>query len=409
MSSNSAPHRRALSNIGGTLSSRGDPELVACFERAWMRAREESADELTHGFHTYPARMHPALANEILGSLAHPQARVLDPFCGSGTTLVEARRRGFRAAGVDLNPLALRVASVKTRVLSATMRDELNRCAENVARASEERVRQKAPSRAPLSPHDVKLYAPHVLRELAGLLAEIQSVEHEETRHLLEIVFSSMAIKFSQQKADTSREQSEKKIGRFVPTRFFLRKTGELCERLGDFADACPAEAEAPAPSLYAGDARRLPQVLPRGHRYDLVLSSPPYGGTYDYHAHHRLRLAWLQIRGNQFEKHEVGARRRLSQAPRGAGHWDQEMLDVLHAISARLYTRGPAEPLIILVMGDGHVGGKRVPADTQLEKLAAQAGLSCVAVSSETREDWQGGPARKEHLIALRQAGSAS
>ena len=103
MSSNSAPHRRALSNIGGTLSSRGDPELVACFERAWMRAREESADELTHGFHTYPARMHPALANEILGSLAHPQARVLDPFCGSGTTSTVARAWNRRSATIEFS------------------------------------------------------------------------------------------------------------------------------------------------------------------------------------------------------------------------------------------------------------------------------------------------------------------
>ena len=407
MSSISAPHRRALSNIGGTLKSRGDPKLVACFERAWLRARKESADELTHGFHTYPARMHPSLANEILVSLALSEARVLDPFCGSGTTLVEARRQGLRCAGVDLNPLALRVASVKSRTVTSAMRTHVEECAESVSRASEERVRAKAPSRAPLSPHDIKLYAPHVLRELAGLLTEIQSVEDEDTRQFLEIVFSSMAIKFSQQKADTSREQSEKKIGRLVPTRFFLRKTLELCERLGALNDASPTDG--PTPSLYVGDARKLPQVLPRGHRYDLVLSSPPYGGTYDYHAHHRLRLAWLQIKGGQFEKHEVGSRRRLSQDPKGAGQWDREMLDVLKAIVARLYTRGAHAPLIVFVMGDGHVGGRRIPADKQLEFLAHEAGLECVAVSSETREDWQGGPARKEHLIALRLATSGA
>lgn len=406
MSPPASPHRRALSNVGGTLSSRGEPELVACFERAWLRARDESADALTHAFHTYPARMHPAIANELLCSLAHEDTRVLDPFCGSGTTLVEARRKGILSAGVDLNPLALRVAAVKSKDLSSQSKTQLEEHAQAVARASEERVRAKAPSRAPLSPRDVKLYAPHVLRELAGLLSEIQALPDEATKSFLEVVFSSITIKFSQQKADTSTEQLEKKIGRFVPTRFFLRKALELCERLAELHAQCPPHAA--EPSLYQGDARRLPQILPRGHRYDLVLCSPPYGGTYDYHQHHRLRLAWLGLKDAPFAKHEVGARRHLSQATAGARQWDGELVDVLRAISTRLYTRGKREPLIVFVIGDGHVGGKRVPADTQLERLADQAGLRCVAVCSETRVDWQGGPARKEHLVAMRLAASA-
>ena len=56
--------------------------------------------------HPYPARFIPELPALALDCL-RPNGPVLDPFCGSGTTLVEAMRRGQQAVGVDLNPIAV--------------------------------------------------------------------------------------------------------------------------------------------------------------------------------------------------------------------------------------------------------------------------------------------------------------
>src|SRR5438045_302768 len=39
---------------------------------------------------------------------------ILDPFCGSGTALVEAQAAGFPAVGIDLNPIAALISQVKT-------------------------------------------------------------------------------------------------------------------------------------------------------------------------------------------------------------------------------------------------------------------------------------------------------
>jgi len=77
----------------------------------------EVAETLTHGFHSYPARLHPATARvlaELLAERSPRNAVLVDPFCGSGTTLVEARAAGLRAVGTDLNPLAVLVARAKT-------------------------------------------------------------------------------------------------------------------------------------------------------------------------------------------------------------------------------------------------------------------------------------------------------
>ena len=62
----------------------------------------------TGGLYSYPARLAPSAAELLLEEL--PRGTLLDPFCGSGTTLVEALRTGRRATGSDASPLALFVA-----------------------------------------------------------------------------------------------------------------------------------------------------------------------------------------------------------------------------------------------------------------------------------------------------------
>jgi hypothetical protein len=73
----------------------------------------------THNFYRYPARMSPEFAREVITHFSEPGDTVLDPFMGGGTTLVEALAHGRRGLGVDLNPLAAFVATVKTTPLSA--------------------------------------------------------------------------------------------------------------------------------------------------------------------------------------------------------------------------------------------------------------------------------------------------
>jgi site-specific DNA-methyltransferase (cytosine-N4-specific) len=71
----------------------------------------------THGFHTYPAKMIPQVANALIAEFGSKSKILFDPYCGSGTSLVEANLKGINAIGTDLNPLARLIASVKTTPL----------------------------------------------------------------------------------------------------------------------------------------------------------------------------------------------------------------------------------------------------------------------------------------------------
>jgi len=101
------------------------------------------------------------------------------------------------------------------------------------------------------------------------------------------------------------------------------------------------------------------------------IISSPPYIGTYDYIEHHRLRLAFLGMPFDDFEKHEIGARRRFA---KGQAH-----PAALKAIEDfRLCLEGFNELLVpggvmALMVGDSVAGVEPVWADGVLRDIAEE------------------------------------
>lgn len=375
----------------------GEPLIGERLAAAMAAADAESDDLWTHGFHTYPARMHSAIARALVRHFnPGPGKRVLDPFCGSGTVLVEAQVAGLAAWGSDLNPLSMRVAQLHCQPLPAAMRQQLLSVVQEVAAASEARVRSRVKVRAPLPRSEVVRYAPHVLLELAGLHAEIAAIEDGVIRRALEMVFSAMVVKFSRQRADTSEHLVEKRLRKGLVTEFFVRKAAELCTRWEQLAQALPTDV--PHIGLFQCDVRELPRHLPQAQRADLVLSSPPYGGTYDYVQHHARRFPWLGMSSEQFAEKELGARRHFSAAPAGRRRWDQELTGALVAIAES--TQLGAQ--VCFLLGDAQLGDERVDAAQQLAVLAPACGLRFVASAAQQRPDFRGGQPRQEHLVLL-------
>ena len=75
----------------------------------------QDTDEYTHGFHLYPAKLNPHIARRLIRQYGQGAEHLLDPFCGSGTTLVEARLAGLSAVGYDVNPTATSMSLAKSQ------------------------------------------------------------------------------------------------------------------------------------------------------------------------------------------------------------------------------------------------------------------------------------------------------
>jgi len=379
--------RLALSNVGGETLVAGDPELSAILAEALDVANVDK-DRLTHGFHSYPARMHWATAARLLERLDMGGARVLDPFSGSGTVLIEGRARGCTTYGVDLSPFAVRLSRVKCDALDASLRDDLRLDAGVLREKSEELVRARSNIRAELPPGEIGWYEPHVLKEMAGLFSLINQVEAPRLREAFTFVFSALVVKFSRQRSDTAQEVVEKRVRKGLVSEFFERKSFELAERLAALA----SEAKGPLPEIVEGDARQL--HVRATTKVDFIITSPPYGGTYDYVEHHARRLAWLGLNPTRMRSQELGSRRQGGDS----GRFADEMKAALHSMRCVLEDDG----LALLQMGDGQHGDERVPADELIASLATGVGFRPLAVASQPRPDYRGGTGRSEHLMAL-------
>ena len=79
--------------------------------------RTADTKRYTHCFHPYPAMMIPQVAGRILDEFGKNSKLLFDPYCGTGTSLVEANLRGINAIGTDINPLARLIAKVKTTII----------------------------------------------------------------------------------------------------------------------------------------------------------------------------------------------------------------------------------------------------------------------------------------------------
>jgi tRNA G10 N-methylase Trm11 len=81
--------------------------------------KSENTKSFTHGFHTYPAMMIPQIAKKLINDFGQDAEGLFDPYCGTGTSLVEANLAGINSIGSDLNPLARLLAKVKTTAIES--------------------------------------------------------------------------------------------------------------------------------------------------------------------------------------------------------------------------------------------------------------------------------------------------
>lgn len=260
----------------------------------------------SHGIHEYRGKFFPQLVRSLLNvSGVSTGSVVLDPMCGSGTTLVEASVIGCTAFGLDMNPLSVLMSQAKTEILSTAptaVINEYKRLEVDVSAATKHvNQREQLQWLSRLSVRDQEYlalwFAPEILSQLDPLMERIQQTELEACRKLFLIVLSNILRGISWQNEDDLRvRKQEKSIGNVDVTRLFLDELESSLKLVLSFLFELNGRAIGTS-RVFAGDARCAIEVLPdyRG-AVDVVVTSPPYATALPYLDTDRLSLCYLNL-----------------------------------------------------------------------------------------------------------------
>jgi hypothetical protein len=273
-------------------------------ELSWSEAElpERERTKHVHRLHPYHGKFIPQLVETLLDRYLVRGGHVLDPFAGSGTTLVQALESGLDATGVDIAAFNCLLMRVKTAPYDlAEVGDELKDVAA--------RVDSLPPRGRRVSGYLREWYAP---RASAELLAFRELVPEYRHRDVLRVILSR-AARSARRAAHFDLEapkqpqrgeywcHKHRRACRPVESAagFLRRYTLDTLARIEDFARVRDVEREA---TVLHGDARDLDLAGP----YDGILTSPPYPGLIDYHEQHRYAYELLGL--DDRREREIGA-----------------------------------------------------------------------------------------------------
>jgi hypothetical protein len=248
-----------------------------------------------HRLHPYLGKFVPQLVEALLDRYVPPGGRVLDPFAGSGTTLVQALEQGYDATGVDVASFNCLLMRVKTRPfnLDALRRDLL------WAHGEVEAFQPTGRVPAGRSAFVRDWYAPQAAEELLHFRSLVDQVASADVLRVILARSARSARRTTHFDLDfpAAPQRGEywchkhKRTCRPVESarRFLLRYTLDTLDRIETFA---AVRREGRCAVVLHGDARHLDL----GVDGDGVVTSPPYPGLIDYHGQHRYAYELLGL-----------------------------------------------------------------------------------------------------------------
>lgn len=333
--------------------------------------REANTREYTHGIHPYPAKFIPQIPRALVNALhSKDNSAVLDPFCGSGTTLLEATLQGIPAIGVDVNPLAVLLSRVKTTPINYSLKDVI---AEIVASArarlhNEERVD------IPDIPRLDHWFKHEITRAVAILKEEIQNTRvGQESIEALLVALSGILVRVSNQESDVRYASIEKHVLPDEVITLFEMNALNLSQKLTStfnmplFPEISPAKA-----IVFHRDTRALHHDLPPW-KVGLIVTSPPYPNAYEYWLYHKYRMYWLGMDPIAARTHEIGARPYYSKKN---GLTAEDFADDMQKCFLAFSKLLPIGRYACFIIGNSTIRGERVDNSSLLIKVAQNNGF---------------------------------
>jgi DNA modification methylase len=285
-------------------------------QKDWSFADKTVRDTsyITHSYYTYPAKFIPQLAARLINEHSKESELVIDPFMGSGTTIVEAIVNNRRGAGTDINPIARLVAKVKTTPIpTGELKQELNKVGLDLMSCLNGNFSHFLEASKSIVPQYERIdywFKQPQKERLSILLYRISEIQNQDIQDFFTVAFAQILKTCSiwlQKSVKPTRDLQKKEAD---PINLFISQTNRMIRKHQDFnshlKDAIRENIDVYR-SVKCDDSRNQPS---EDERASLIVTSPPYVTSYEYADLHQLPALWLGYMNDlsQFRKQFVGS-----------------------------------------------------------------------------------------------------
>lgn len=267
------------------------------------KSAKKNSKYVTHGLHAYKGKFYPQLAKSLINiSNLTAGSIILDPFCGSGTTLLEGYLNGLSAYGCDLHPLAVKITRAKIGIL------EIDPDFTSEAISTMLSVLRNAPSQVPEVTDQFdegviqevrNWFAVSTIFKMNWLLEHIRAFEDPVIEDFLEVILSSIIRIISHQDPSDLRIRRRKELLDNVDV--FALYNDRLTHHYAQLKRFWSIRGHSPykfaSSKVCLGDSRQLETFRNLGlsdESVDLIITSPPYATALPYIDTDRLSLLTL-------------------------------------------------------------------------------------------------------------------
>ncbi len=263
----------------------------------WNQIR--SADRVVHDWYRFVLSYPPHLVQEYLTKFGvTPGQQVLDPFCGTGTTVVECKKRGIASVGIEANPMAHFAGS--TKLDWSPDPAGLFNCAQQIASQATALIAIDAPLRQ-LSEDNLKILlkgslSPLPLHKVLILREQIEQCDQHQYRNHLWLALAKALVNgisniyFGPEVTVGKAKEDADVVDLWLTG---VRAIAADLSELGG-GDRLPPRPAIPA-HIHHADSRQVVQVL-APNSIDAVITSPPYPNEKDYTRTTRLESVILRL-----------------------------------------------------------------------------------------------------------------
>lgn len=268
-------------------------EALSFLDRIDWDFKDFTTQYLSHKFHSYPARFIPQIPLTFIKLFTNKNDNVLDPFCGCGTTLVEAFLNNRNSVGNDFNPLAVLISKVKTTLVKEEEFGYLDRKLSVMKRyldLDHKRIEKRTnnlPNR-----NISKIFNKSIIAKLEAIretILEVNEEGHQDVYDLCRVALSSTIWSLVENGSDINVDN------------IFLNKVQAMRKELQEMSRIVKIRSSV---KIIHGDARDLNVG---DDSIDLIVTSPPYVNALDYYRAHMYNMLWLGMDFDLFRKHEIG------------------------------------------------------------------------------------------------------